>query len=353
VKKAFAVALALAAAVGIAPQPVAAQLPARLVTVVDDVVDPVVRPAYEVEYAVQVVNPSTAPISGIAITAETPEGTYFGEASTTAGTIEAPPQGQRGRMVVAVGTLEPGASARVRFELGLEAGAGSQLFFSATVTNSASAPEEIAETTFLVDRGDPILRWGGIFPFGPNPTVAPTMLRVERPVEPMFRHVLFPLSGALAGAEYRIYRSATPEVVLIEANLVATLPSTQLNTGTLTEPGFYVVTAVRDGVESEPSNVVSFGMGEPAVERVTIKGGVLKAQGSGFDETVEVTVDGLTFSQPARVKRGATRVTQTGRLSNGETVSKYLKVRPSALVCFRNANGSVACWLYTGIRFEQ
>jgi hypothetical protein len=352
VKRAVILALALAAAVGIAPRPAAAQLPIRLIAVADDVVDPVIRPAFEVEYAVEVLNPSTSPIDDVTITAETPAGTYFGEATASVGTIAAPPQGQPGTMVVTVGTLQPGGAARVRFELGLEEGSGSQFFFSATVTSGDTEPRVLDETTFLVERGDPILRWSGIFPFGPDPTNTPKALRVERPVEPTFRQTLFPLMGGLDGTEYRIYRSATPEVEIVEANLVATLPGTQLNSGKLAEPGFYVVTAVFGGVESAPSNPVSLGMGEPTIESVRIKGSVIKALGSGFDAGVEVTVDGLTFTAPAKVKRGGTRVTQAGRLSNGQSLAKYLKVRPQVLVAFRNENGSIANWLYSTILFE-
>ena len=352
-KKGFVFALALAAAVGVSPHPAGAQLPLRIVSAADDVVDPVVRPAYEVEYVVEVANPSTTPLEGVTITAETPDGTYFGEANATIGTITAPPQGEAGTMVVAVGTLQPGATARVRFELGLEGGSGSQLFFSAVVANAETAPQVHEETTFVVDRGDPILRWDGIFPFGPDATTSPKSLRVDRPVEPFFGHQLFPIAVAISGTEYRIYRSATPEVETVEANLVATLPGTQLNSGKLAEPGFYVLTAVRNGVESDASNPVSFGMGEPTVEAVTIKAGVIKAQGSNFDAGLEVTVDGLTFTAPARVKKGGTRVTQAGRLSNGQSLTKYLKLRPQALVAFRNENGSITNWLYSGIRFEQ
>ena len=111
--------------------------------------------------------------------------------------------------------------------------------------------------------------------------------------------------------------------------------------------GADAVTAVFDGVETPPAYVVSVGQGEPVVEKVTVKDGVLKARGSNFDPTVEVTVDGLRFVQPATVKREGTRVSQSGRLENGQSLAKFLKQhRNTALVAFRNANGAATATIY-------
>lgn len=344
----FALAVLLVGVSG-GSRPADAQVLRGLIVAVDDVVDPVLMPASEVEYAVEVLNPTAAPISNVVITADTPAGTYFGEASTTVGTISAPPQGSPGKMAVEVGTLAPGASARVRFELGLEASAGTRLDFSATVTSGEGETFDLSEPTFVENRGAAILEWEAATPV----VRAPRMVRVERPQEPFFRQNLFPLDSAAPGTEYRVYRSDIPDVEPTEANLVATLPGTQLNTGALTEPGFYVVTSVLGGVESAPSNVTSFGVGEPVVEKLTIKNGVIKAQGSNFDATVEVTVDGLRFAQPAVVKREGTRVSQSGKLENGLSLKRYLKQHFTSLVEFRNTNGAVTSVRYENLTFQN
>jgi len=97
----LAACLALAASLA----PASAQVRSNLLVAVDDVVDPVILPAYEVEYAVQVSNLSATPMTGVTVTADTPEGTYFGEASTNVGALEAPAQGRPGKMVVSAETL--------------------------------------------------------------------------------------------------------------------------------------------------------------------------------------------------------------------------------------------------------
>jgi hypothetical protein len=237
------------------------------------------------------------------------------------------------------------AAFQFRFELGLEPGAPRRLAFNAVAKNLEGDTIEITETTFLVDRGDPVLEWEP-FTFAPAPPAAPRLVRVERPVEPLFRQNLFPLVPASPSLEYRVYRADVPEVEPTEANLFVELPGSQQNTGAL-PPGFYAVAAVFGGVETPPSGVVSVGEGEPVVEKVTFKDGVLKARGSNFDATVAVTVDGLRFVAPASVKRGGTRVSQSGRLENGQSLAKYLKQhRNTALVAFRNANGSATAVVY-------
>ncbi len=334
-------------------RPADAQVLRGLIVAVDDVVDPVLMPASEVEYAVEVLNPTAAPIANVLITADTPAGTYFGEASTTVGTISAPAQGSPGKMAVEVGTLAPGASARVRFELGLTASAGTRLDFSATVTSGEGETFDLSEPTFVENRGAAVLVWEARTRDASGSSL-PRMLRVERPESPFnIRQNLFPLDPVPPGVEYRVYRSVVADVEPTEANLFATLPGTQMSTAALAEPGFYVVTAVVDGVESAPSNVTSFGVGEPVVEKLTIKNGVIKAQGSNFDATVEVTVDGLRFAQPAVVKREGTRVAQSGKLENGLSLKKYLKQHFTSLVEFRNANGAVTSVRYENLTFQN
>ena len=101
--KASLLAACLALAASLAPA--SAQVRSNLLVAVDDVVDPVILPAYEVEYAVQVSNLSATPMTGVTVTADTPEGTYFGEASTNVGALEAPAQGRPGKMVVSARRL--------------------------------------------------------------------------------------------------------------------------------------------------------------------------------------------------------------------------------------------------------
>jgi len=332
-------------AAAFAPAGSRAQAPVGLIAAVDDVVDPIVLPASEVEYVVEVVNFSSSSVDDVVVRAETPAETFFGEASTTVGTIEAPAQGQPGTMTVRAGTLASGARVDIRFELGLEAAAGDRLDFTAIVTSANGAVATLHEPTFVIAAGSPVLRWSPLSLRSgvPNASTPLGTLRVEHPAAPIFHQNDFPIAPVPPNVEYRVYRSAVPTVTPGDAQLVLTVPATQNSSGALVEPGFYAVTVVVDGVEGPPSNVVSSGMGEPTIERVTIADNTLKARGAGFDDGVVVRVDGLRFVRPASVRRAGTRVVQTGKLENGVSVTKYLREHPGVLVCFENANGSIAC----------
>jgi hypothetical protein len=325
-----------------------AQAPLGLSAQVDDPVDPIVLPATEAEFVVEVVNFSAAPVAEVTVSADTPTGTTFDEASTTLGTIESPPQGEAGTMIVNIGTLEPGARAQIRFELGLEAGAGSRLDFEAAVTSAVGAIATLHEPTFVVEPGSAVLRWSplSLRSGPPSASTPPDTLRVERPTAPLFHQNDFPIDPVLPGVEYRVYRSDGPSVSPSPDALVLSLPGTQQNTGALPGPGFYGVAIVVDGVESGISNVVSWQKGEPTVDRVTIKKNVLTARGAGFDATTTVTIDGLSFARSATVTRGGTKLVQTGRLSNGQSLKRYLNQHFVAFVCFTNANGSASCLPY-------
>jgi hypothetical protein len=343
----FAFGLGIAGFVS-APAEVRAQGPRGVIAGVDDVVDPIILPAFEVEYVVEINNFSSEPMDGIVIRAETPAGTYFGEANATLGAIEAPAQGARGPMVLRVPTLGPGGAVSIRYELGLTAPAGSRIDFTAEVAAESGQQFELVETTFVINSGEPVLKWE---PEAKGPAAsAPQILRVERPTERFIRPNVI-VEPFIEGLEYRIYRSADATANPETAELVATLPGSQRNTGALTGPGFYFVTAVLNGVESDASNVVSLGLGEPVVDQVKIKTGVLKAKGSNFDQSVVVTVDGLTFKKPAAVNAIGTKVTQTGKLSNGQSLNRYVGNKSDVAVCFRNANGSVSCFRYTTLAF--
>jgi hypothetical protein len=113
--------------------------------------------------------------------------------------------------------------------------------------------------------------------------------------------------------------------------------------------GFYLVTAkYADGTESAGSNEAGTS-GSPNIVTVRLQGASkLLVEGSNFSTGATVVVDGLSFTSPAKIKRGGTRIVQKGTLSNGQTIRQLLESRSigadgqrSSLVGVINRSGAV------------
>ena len=66
-------------------------------------------------------------------------------------------------------------------------------------------------------------------------------------------------------------------------------------------------------------------------------------RGSGFTSAATVTLDGIAFSLPCKVKAGGTKVVQKGRLVTGQTPIEYLlAVGGAGVLTVRNATGATA-----------
>ncbi len=153
-------------------------------------------------------------------------------------------------------------------------------------------------------------------------------------------------SGAVTG--YNVYRSSTPNVQPVPANLFAQVPATQTNlpTGAGAGGSFFVVTATYEDGESDPSNEVSGGLTAATLVKVKVTNAKIKATGDGFTSTVSVFVDGIPFVSGASVK-GGRKVTQKGALLTGQTLAQYLTPGRVVAISFRNADGAIATHVYT------
>jgi hypothetical protein len=99
-----------------------------------------------------------------------------------------------------------------------------------------------------------------------------------------------------------------------------------------------------------PSNEASGGIPGPAIigfPNITAKKVV--ADGNGWEFPVTVFFDNVGFQAPPNVKTKPTfvRVTQKGRLTNGQTIKRYLSPGREVLITFRNANGATTSFPVT------
>lgn len=154
------------------------------------------------------------------------------------------------------------------------------------------------------------------------------------------------LGGSVTG--YKVYRSSTPNVQTVAANLFAQVPPTQTNlpTGAAAGGSFFVVTSTYEEGESDPSNEVSGGLTPASLTRVKVTNAKIKATGNGFSTSVQVYIDGIPFVSIATVKNGK-KVTQKGALLSGQTLSQYLTPGKVVAITFRNADGAIATYVYT------
>ena len=330
-----------------------AQAPAPTVFVsVDDALDPVL-PGTQVSYALEIKNFSDEPLESLSVETATPEGTTFAGIFFSEGEWTTPANGEAGPISGVVYDVAAGATVRASFGFALAQGTPSRVDLVATVRASSGFELELDEPTFVAEAGSPMLRWGLTERTAGTPDGTPRYLRVERSGAPgpPFGQILPTL--VVPGVEYRVYRSPDPGVVPGEDELFLTVPFNQVGTGSIAaEPGyFYAVTMEREGVETAPSNEVSFGAGEPTVETTRIVGSKLVATGSGFEEGVVVTAGPAGFVKPAKVKAGGTKLQQPGRLTNGMTIKQVAGNGRVTLLTFRNPNGGTTSVLHGLLNF--
>lgn len=153
--------------------------------------------------------------------------------------------------------------------------------------------------------------------------------------------------GTLVTA-YNVYRAGQPTVPVDSAHLFTTVPPTQTTaTAPLVEGGsFFVVTALYDTVESDPSNEVSAGTPGATVSKVKVKPAKIVATGRGFTSPVEVFVDGIAISPSPKVNAAKTRVVQKGRLATGATFRQYITPGKNVKIAFVNSDQGITTVTY-------
>lgn len=323
-----------------------------VIVAADDLVDPTLEGS-RITYVFEIDNFSTGLISDVVVHTATPEGTTFVSATSSSGECTTPEVGTAGPIECSLDGIPPAGTASIEIVVDNHASAGTTVLFEATVEGSNGFVRTVTQPTFVVNEGDPVLRWDvpDVLPGGR--LTPPRLLRVERAAPPPFTPGGGPLVPLAEDSVFHVYRSETADVAPSPETLFLTVPGNQLNTGAISaEPGYFYAVTFEDGTsDAEPSNEVSFGKGEPTIDTIEVKGNRLTATGAGFDETVEVTIDGLAFVKRARVNREGTRVITKGMLSNGMALKRYLATHRPALGCYRNASGGVSCVPVAGLIF--
>ena len=182
-----------------------------------------------------------------------------------------------------------------------------------------------------------------------DPMPAPRDLSVRVLSTPLPRApaTFVPPASVLRGGptSYRIYSFNVPGVQPSPSTFFTSVPANQTSAGATVFVGgtFFVVTAVYPDGESGPSNEVETGT-PPTIAQLKAKTSKISAKGSGFTtDSVLVTLDGIPFQAPAKVKGGGTKVVQAGLLVTGESIGGYARTRPGGVVTvlIRNSNGGI------------
>lgn len=306
-------------------------------------------------YVLTALNPVTTGRSprdtatGVAISAQTPEGAVFASATSSQGTITAPPVGQPGLVFCTVGSLEEGATATLNINVTVVASPGATLSLSGHTSSDANDPNtenNFAEVqTPVVDNGTATVMWEPPVPSTDAVPLPPPMrLEVVRSAAPARTGGVTDPRATLQG--YNVYRSNTPGVAPSPGTFFTSVPAGQTSATAPVAPGgsFFTVTAMYDTGESGPSNEGSADVAAATVTKVKVKSTKIQATGSGFSETVSVFVDGIPFVSAATVKKQGAKVIQKGNLLTGQSIGAYLAANPSVLISFRNSNGGVTTW---------
>ena len=154
--------------------------------------------------------------------------------------------------------------------------------------------------------------------------------------------VFVPQGNGVTG--YNVYRSNRPNVQPGASTFFTSVPPSQTAANATIFVGgtFFVVTATYPDGESGPSNEVMTGV-PPTLESVKASASKIVAKGTDFVDPVFVTVDGIPFQSPARLKGGGTKLVQRGLLVTGESIASYARSRGGTVaVLYRNPTGGVA-----------
>jgi uncharacterized repeat protein (TIGR01451 family) len=269
-----------------------------------------------------------------------------------------------GSAVCSLGTIPSGGAATITITANLVSVApGSVIVDSPSVSSSNVFDPNLSNNSASISTpvvGGALIKlvWDEPTPAASNPTPAPQNLRVELAGSP---------SATLAGSALQsyacpacrsqrvvpqdtctlitinIYKSDSPPVVPIPANLWAVVPPDNLQATLASAPGgsFYVITNVWNCggtiIESGVSNQASVPAG-PTVTSLKVTG-KLKGLGSNFADGVQVFVNGVGFVKQT-VFADSTMVIQKGLMTDGTAITD-VGTNGTVLVTFKNPDGGL------------
>jgi hypothetical protein len=303
----------------------------------------------------------------------------FLEASTSQGMVVAKPTvGSLGAIVVSLGTLQPGAEARIDrvttaghgiLDGGLP---GARNDDSLRLTNGAILDDD-PSNNFL---GDPALcatgvqvltseiTWDAPAAGSGDERPAPTNVRVEFGQLPECPDGVVAAAPGIRRAArrddrrgqargqvllYKVYRSRSPNPTPTPRNLFTTVRPSQTGTFAGLPPGggFFTVTAVYPRGESAPASPGT----DCLINSVRMQGKKLLIGGIGFSETAEVRVDGVAFRKRAsrlhQEPLPLAPLLQKGKLADGRTAPAAIPQGATVTVEVRNGNGTTSTYMYS------
>ncbi|HXG67024.1 MAG TPA: Calx-beta domain-containing protein, partial [Blastocatellia bacterium] len=352
-----------------------AAMPFNLAISITDTPDPV-DTGQRLTYQVTVSNAGPGIAGGAGVNMPTPAETTF--ASITLPQAMTPPEGGAGQISAPLGSIPAGGSAIFDVTFNVLAAARSTVSGSASVTaigqDANPADNQATVSTTVQDGGLVELNWEQLASTDANPTPAPVNLRVEAGVSPttaaltaqsLLSTARFTHDSLLRGGPIRpqaacllnaveVYKSnrspvalsdpTTVLVAVVAPQVVKAIVPVDSDSST-----FYALRNVYDcsGVEttSETSTTVGLPAG-PDILSYSVAAKI-KVNGTGFIGPVQVFLDELAFQQPARLKRGNSRVVQKGLLENGQSIAQVVAARRRVLITVRNADGGVSTVVFT------
>ncbi|MCI0488769.1 MAG: DUF11 domain-containing protein, partial [Blastocatellia bacterium] len=313
---------------------------------------------------------------GVGVIALIPEETSLASVSTSQGTFNVPPIGDRRLIAFSLGQISAGGSVTMTVVANVLAVSGSTLRASGLSTTTTLDPNLDNNASSVETQ----VRGGGFFelswdqpPSTPDdPTPAPANVRAgiailvsdTLPIPGLFSWAgrinneslisgkgIFPLEdGPCTLVQVNIYKSEQQPVAAIPENLWKVVSPDELKTTMTVAPAgsFYALTSVWDCngmmMESSRSNQLAIPAG-PTIDEVTLTG-KLKATGSGFARGLEVFIDGVGFEKQAKVKKNNTLVKQKGKLTDGRTLAEAVTSGQAVLISFRNPDGGISSLIF-------
>lgn len=304
-----------------------------------------------ITYTIGVANNGPSNAANVVLFDQLPNGVYFIRATSTQGTLVAPSVLNSGAVVLTIGSLASGASATITTVLTVTSGGGTLLnqpFALSSATDPNTSNNAASISTPIRSAGMAMVSWDPPDLDSPEDEPPPRNLQAAS----ASGSSTFVGIGRIAPARsvgarragpptcYNIYTSNIPNVTPNQANFYGSVPPSQTSTMAPVAPGgsFFVVTACYPTGESPPTNEDGAGEADgPSVSSVVVTDKKITVKGAGFAAPMQVFIDGIPFTNSAKVKTA--KVNQKGTLLTGQTLAQYARSGQSVAITIRNSAG--------------